>query len=101
MQRIEKRERRTPVQFKGDGERGEVVAMRKLWVGLLLVSCAPKVWVKPGSDGDEFRVDKYECERDARSVVGNWRGDTRVHFDQDFFRQCMHARGWRLRDKRG
>src|SRR5690348_4712905 len=44
--------------------------MKKLVVLLalatLVASCAPKVWVKPGVSQQEFTMDRYNCEKDAR-----------------------------------
>lgn len=72
--------------------------MRGLFLLLLISGCVHRTWTKPGSSTADFRVDKYECERDARSVTSNWKGRARVHFDDGFFVECMEARGWALKD---
>lgn len=63
-------------------------------VGLLMVGCATKHhWVKPGGTVETKRVDRYECERDARSTFRE-RGETITEVDVAFYDRCMEARGW-------
>lgn len=63
----------------------------------VLVGCAPqRVWTKPGASEQDFKVDAYNCERDARQsgyfgtgLVGQ------INFN-DFQQRCMEAHGWAL-----
>jgi hypothetical protein len=63
---------------------------------LCLVGCAQKVWYKPGATQQDFAVDNYACEKDARQsgyfgtgLVGQ------INFE-DFQGRCMVAHGWSL-----
>jgi hypothetical protein len=63
---------------------------------LCLVGCAQKVWYKPGATQQDFAVDSYACEKDARQsgyfgsgLVGQ------INF-QDFGERCMVAHGWSI-----
>lgn len=66
---------------------------------LALAACGHHlVWRKHGATKDEFRVDHYECERDARFTYREAR-ETSTDTDLDFMRECMETRGWQLVDK--
>jgi hypothetical protein len=59
-----------------------------------LAACAQTIWDKPGATMQDFAMDSYECERDARQ--GGYYGTGLVgalNF-QAFEERCMAARGW-------
>jgi hypothetical protein len=56
---------------------------------LLLFGCAPTIWDKPGATQQDLRTDLCECERDARQ--------SGVPPHGRFYRQCMEARGYTVR----
>ena len=91
--------------------------IRIIVLAVLLSGCA-SLWSKPNSSDQEFARDRYECERDSRSVassvpvpypagghyspytaegraMGNL-GATleRVGLELSVFSDCMVARGW-------
>ena len=78
--------------------------MRIAWVVLLLAACANTHWAWRNAKGTEsFKVDWYECTRDARSAGLALREhlfSTRVKavadVDEDFRDMCMEARDWEL-----
>ncbi len=69
--------------------------MRYLLLIVVLGGCVATqaVWRNPaGTEG--FKIDWYECERDARVVTQPRWGSAAVEVDEDFRQQCMEAKGW-------
>jgi hypothetical protein len=63
---------------------------------ILLAGCGQNVWLKPGATAQDFNVDSYGCEKDARQsgyfgggIVGQ------INFDE-FEGRCTRAHGWTL-----
>jgi hypothetical protein len=72
--------------------------MRRL-LALLVVfaavpACHPMHWTKPGFSAGEFQRDTYECERDVRAGAASFGGN--IFAAQDFYNQCLAARGYSL-----
>jgi hypothetical protein len=76
---------------------------------LLLASCAPLVWTKPGATTKNFNTDKYTCEHSSMIAAQNTPILTNCNAlgtcsVQDFnaanrnqlFNDCMVAKGWSL-----
>lgn len=65
----------------------------------LTLGCAKDmVWNKPGSTQQDFNVDNYSCERDTRQsgyFGGGIMGEMNM---RAFYRRCMVAKGWTLRE---
>lgn len=60
---------------------------------VLLSSCAPKTFYKPGASQQEFVTTKYECEKDTRQ--SNFGGGLAGALSANNFAvECMHAHGW-------
>lgn len=79
--------------------------MKYLLFVLLSISCVTTktVWTKNGSSHQDFLTDKYECKQAnktlVRSEISNKRNiDTHFEVDQEFYNDCMYARGWRLKE---
>jgi hypothetical protein len=69
--------------------------MKRGMIGALmalgLAGCGPTVWEKAGATTQDFNVDSYGCERDARRG-GGYAGSG--IFGNSFFDRCMIAHGW-------
>jgi hypothetical protein len=66
----------------------------------LLGGCAPQsVWVKPGAGAQDFNVDQYACEKDARQSGYFGSGIIGSINMQDFYNRCMIAHGWHTERK--
>jgi hypothetical protein len=63
---------------------------------VLLSGCAQKVWVKPGATQEEFRMDRYQCEKDVRQSGHFDSGFLGTMEMQQFFNECMNAKGYFL-----
>lgn len=62
-----------------------------------LSGCAQMGWEKPGSTIEEYRVDHYACEKDARQsgyFGGGIYGTVNM---QKFFNSCMESKGYYMR----
>ena len=63
-------------------------------VGLALAGCAPTVWVKPGASQQDYNVDSYGCEKDARQSGYFGTGLVGALNMRKFYNECMVAHGW-------
>jgi hypothetical protein len=70
--------------------------MAAVVAGLALAGCARNVWVKDGADQQDFNVDHYSCEKDARQSGYYGTGLAGALNMQNFFNECMVAHGWHL-----
>ncbi len=60
----------------------------------LLAGCASIVWTKPDFTEEEFRVDRYACERDMRQSGYYGTGLAGALNAQGFFDRCMESKGY-------
>ena len=79
------RERRSPMK------RWAIVLMLIL---MFAVACARTVWSKYGATLQDYNVDSYQCERDARQSGYFGGGIAGAIAMQDFFGRCMVSKGW-------
>jgi len=64
----------------------------------LLVGCAPMIWDKSDATQDDYNRDSYECEKDARQS-GYYGGGIAGSIEmRNFFKRCMTAKGYTLRN---
>ena len=63
---------------------------------LTLAGCTnqQRVWTKDGATEQDFKTDKYECEKDARQSGYYGSGLIGIYNMQQFASQCMEAHGW-------
>lgn len=66
---------------------------------LILSSCAPPVWTKPGASQQDYATDSYQCEKDARQSGYFGGGIVGAANMVDFQQRCMVAHGWRKLDQ--
>lgn len=60
-----------------------------------LYGCAgPTIWRKAGATQQDYNVDSYGCERDARQSGYFGGGLAGALNMRDFFNRCMVAHGW-------
>lgn len=79
-----------------------VGAVVTVGVALGLSACAtPMVWDKGGATQQDYNKDSYECEKDARQSGYFGGGIVGAINMQEFFKQCMVAHGWTLRQQSG
>ena len=78
--------------------------MKFPWLFLVFVAAplcgcyAPMIWDKPGATQAEYNLDAYNCERDARASVLSFGGGLAGANDaREFFKRCMIAHGYTLR----
>src|SRR2546428_9726001 len=64
-----------------------------------LSACAPMVWDKRGATQQDYNKDSYECEKDARQSGCFGGGVVGSMNMKAFFKQCMVAHGWTLRQE--
>lgn len=62
----------------------------------LLAGCA-KTWDKPGATAQDFNIDSYNCEKDARQSGYFGGGLIGLANFQSFIDRCMVAHGWTAR----
>lgn len=60
------------------------------------VGTIQKVWTKPGLTQQEFRVDRYACERDMRQSGYYGTGLAGAIEMRNFFSRCMESKGYML-----
>lgn len=60
--------------------------MRYAVIAVLLAGCAGN-WTHASKSEQEYKSDKYECDRDAMSVGGGLLAFAMID-------QCMEAKGW-------
>ena len=60
----------------------------------LLAGCARMVWTKPDFTEEDFRVDRYACERDMRQSGYYGSGYAGAMNTQGFFDRCMESKGY-------
>ncbi len=77
--------------------------MRKLIIPFVfsLTACAnqQRIWTKDGATEQDFRTDKYECEKDARQSGYFGGGLVGAANMSGFASRCMEARGWSLEEQ--
>src|SRR5262249_13388297 len=62
----------------------------------VLTGCASPRWAKVGLTQEQFRLESYECERDARqSYHGGGDAVIGLFAVKSFYEQCMQAKGYR------
>jgi hypothetical protein len=57
-------------------------------------SCARTVWDKAGASQQDYNVDSYACEKDARQSGYFGSGIIGGVNMQNFFNRCMVSKGW-------
>jgi hypothetical protein len=87
------------LRFRANGEKrhGQADRWITVVVGLLPRACAPMIWDKVGATQDDYNKDSYECEKDARQSGYFGGGITGEINMRDFFKKCMVAHGYTLR----
>jgi hypothetical protein len=66
-----------------------------LWFVVVLVGCASPRWAKVGLTQEQFRLESYECERDARQSYHGGDAVIGLIVTKSFYEQCMQAKGYR------
>jgi hypothetical protein len=64
---------------------------------LMVAGCGPMIWDKPGGTQADYNRDNYECERDARQSGYYGGGLAGALNMREFFKKCMVAHGYILR----
>lgn len=65
--------------------------MRYIALLLILAGCASKqfLWEKPGASGQEFEMDRGQCQAQAFSTPGMYTMQIALVYNS-----CMRGRGW-------
>ena len=66
---------------------------------LFFAGCANNVWVKQGSNAQDYQADTYACERDSRQSGGFGGGLAGAIAVQEYFNRCMTAKGWQQQNR--
>jgi hypothetical protein len=59
-----------------------------------LSGCGPTVWDKAGATQQDFNVDSYACERDARQSGYFGTGLVGASNMKQFYNECMVSKGY-------
>lgn len=71
-----------------------------LWIAaaICLSACAgPMIWDKTGGTQEQYNVDSYQCEKDARQSGYYGTGYAAAAEAKGFFQRCMVSKGYTLR----